>query len=109
MLRKFDPNEVVRIATDFIYVQKEAFYKIENVPAFFKQEKVKDQDLCPYSYTTCAWCEKDLLIPGYIKWIKEFQKTETLLVKYEYKMHNSFVCRFCFLDWYYNSDSYVLS
>ncbi|CAG8789026.1 17914_t:CDS:2, partial [Racocetra persica] len=34
---RFDPNEVVRIATDSIYVQKEALYKIENIPAFFKQ------------------------------------------------------------------------
>ncbi|RHZ75705.1 hypothetical protein Glove_212g85 [Diversispora epigaea] len=90
MLQKFDPNEVVRITTDSIYVQKEAFYKIkrssvssilENIPVFFKQKKVKDQDLCPHSYTTCAWCEEDLLIPGYIKWIKEFQKTETPLQK----------------------------
>ncbi|CAG8529332.1 122_t:CDS:10, partial [Cetraspora pellucida] len=37
MLRRFDPNEVVRIATDSIYVRKEALYKIENIPAFFKQ------------------------------------------------------------------------
>ncbi|RHZ52865.1 hypothetical protein Glove_456g39 [Diversispora epigaea] len=109
MLRRFDPNEIVRIVTDSIYVQKEAFYKIENVPAFFKQEKVKDQDLCPHNYTTCVWCEEDLLILRYIKWIKEFQKTETPLVKYECKMHNSYICRFCLLDWYYNSDSYVLS
>ncbi|CAG8605323.1 5946_t:CDS:2, partial [Acaulospora morrowiae] len=41
MLQRFDPNEVVRIATDSIYVRKEALYKIENTPAFFKQVEVK--------------------------------------------------------------------
>ena len=30
MLRRFSSNEVVRIATDSIYIQKEALYKIEN-------------------------------------------------------------------------------
>ncbi|CAG8710861.1 24655_t:CDS:2 [Cetraspora pellucida] len=35
ILRRFDPNEVV--STDSIYVRKDALYKIENIPAFFKQ------------------------------------------------------------------------
>ncbi|CAG8726894.1 45370_t:CDS:2 [Gigaspora margarita] len=34
----------------------EALYKIENVPAFFKQEKAKDSDLCPHTYSLCAMC-----------------------------------------------------
>ncbi|CAG8654593.1 17123_t:CDS:10, partial [Racocetra persica] len=37
MLQRFDLNEVVRIATDSIYIRKEALYKIKNIPAFFKQ------------------------------------------------------------------------
>ncbi|CAG8553894.1 12053_t:CDS:10, partial [Racocetra fulgida] len=41
MLWRFDPNEVVRIATDSIYVQKEALYKIENILAFFNQVEIK--------------------------------------------------------------------
>ncbi|CAG8855699.1 37690_t:CDS:2, partial [Gigaspora margarita] len=54
MLQRFEPNEVVRIATNSIYIRKEALYKIENVPAFFKQEKTKDPDLCPHTYPLCA-------------------------------------------------------
>ncbi|CAG8856360.1 35155_t:CDS:2, partial [Gigaspora margarita] len=54
MLRRFELNEVVRIATDSIYIRKEALYKIENVPAFFKQEKAKDLDLYPHTYPLCA-------------------------------------------------------
>ena len=39
MLRRFGPNEVIRIATDSIYIRREVLYKIENVSAFFKQAK----------------------------------------------------------------------
>ncbi|CAG8502136.1 12372_t:CDS:10 [Cetraspora pellucida] len=76
MLRKFDSNEVIRIATNSIYVQKETLYKIKNIPAFFNQVE-----------------------------IKEFLKTKRLLVKYECKRHTPFVCRFCFGKWFYKLDS----
>ncbi len=36
MFQRFSSNEVIRIVTDSIYIQKEALYKIENVSAFFK-------------------------------------------------------------------------
>ncbi|CAG8710488.1 13884_t:CDS:10, partial [Racocetra persica] len=80
MLRRFDPNEVVRIATDSIYVQKEALYKIENIPAFFKQVEVKlDPNLCLH-YPSCAMCSdpEEFFISKseYAKWIKEFLKTK---------------------------------
>ncbi|CAG8833559.1 31001_t:CDS:2, partial [Gigaspora margarita] len=78
MLRRFEPNEVVRIATDSIYIRKEALYKIKNVPAFFKQEKAKDLDLCPHTYPLCAMCtdSEEFFISKseYAKWIKEFLK-----------------------------------
>ena len=45
MLRRFGPNEVVRIATDSIYIRRDALYKIENVSAFFKQAKQKTSHL----------------------------------------------------------------
>ncbi|CAG8844037.1 31293_t:CDS:2, partial [Gigaspora margarita] len=74
MLRRFEPNKVIRIATDSIYVRKEALYKIENVPAFFKQEKAKDPDLCPHTYPLCAICtdpeEFFISKSEYAKWIK---------------------------------------
>ncbi|RHZ51156.1 hypothetical protein Glove_482g26 [Diversispora epigaea] len=118
MLRRFQPNEVVRITTDSIYVRKEALYKIENIPAFFKQVEVKSDDaehrisdspiLCSH-YPSCAMCSdpEEFLIPKseYAKWIKEFQKTKTPLVKYNCKKHNPFVCRFCFGEWFYKSNS----
>ncbi|CAG8765447.1 16365_t:CDS:10, partial [Gigaspora margarita] len=89
MLRRFEPNEVVRIATDSIYVRKEALYKIENVPAFFKQEKAKDPDLCPHTYPLCAMCtnpeEFFILKSEYAKWIKEFLKMKMPLVKNDCK------------------------
>ncbi|RHZ69225.1 hypothetical protein Glove_286g31 [Diversispora epigaea] len=119
MLRRFQPNEVVRIATDSIYVRKEALYKIENISAFFNQVEVKSDDakhrisdspiLCSH-YPSCAMCSdpEEFLIPKseYAKWIKEFQKTKTPLVKYNCKKHNPFVCRFCFGEWFYKLDSF---
>ncbi|RHZ44471.1 hypothetical protein Glove_724g33 [Diversispora epigaea] len=92
ILRRFQPNEVVRIVTDSIYVRKEALYKIENIPAFFKQVEVKSDDaehrisdssiLCSH-YPSCAMYSdpEEFLIPKseYTKWIKEFQKTKTPL------------------------------
>src|SRR5438046_5506586 len=45
MLQRFGSNEVVRIATDSIYIRKEFLYKIENVSAFFKQAKQKTSRL----------------------------------------------------------------
>ncbi|KAF0484340.1 hypothetical protein F8M41_023025 [Gigaspora margarita] len=113
MLRRFQPNEVVRIATDSIYVRKEALYKIENTPAFFKQVKVKsDLTLCSY-YPSCAMCSdpEELLISKseYAKWIKEFLKIKRPLVKYNCKRHKPFICRFCFAEWFYRPDSYALS
>ncbi|CAG8803532.1 8441_t:CDS:2, partial [Racocetra persica] len=41
----------------------------------------------------------------YAKWIKKFQKTKTSLVKYDCKRHKLFICRFCFGEWFYKSDS----
>ncbi|CAG8628717.1 23401_t:CDS:10 [Gigaspora margarita] len=112
MLRRFEPNEVVRIATDSIYVRKEALYKIENVPAFFKQEKAKDPDLCPHTYPLCAMCtdpeEFFISKSEYAKWIKEFLKTKMPLVKNDYKRHKLYICRFCFGEWFYRPDSYAL-
>ncbi|CAG8662353.1 8747_t:CDS:1, partial [Paraglomus occultum] len=114
MLRRFDPNEVVRIATDSIYVRKEALYKIENIPAFFKQVEVKsDRNLCTHR-PSCAMCSdpEELLIfskSEYAKWIKEFLKTKRPLVKYDCKRHKPFICRFCFGEWFYRPDSYALS
>ncbi|CAG8699213.1 9201_t:CDS:2, partial [Racocetra persica] len=122
MLRRFDPNKVVRIATDPIYVRKEALYKIENIPAFFKQVEVKSDDaehrigdfpnLCSH-YPSCAICtdpeEFFISKSKYAKWIKEFQKTKTPLVKYDCKRHKPFICRFCFTEWFYRPDSYALS
>ncbi|CAG8804042.1 5353_t:CDS:2, partial [Racocetra persica] len=89
MLQRFDPNKVVRIATDSIYIRKEALYKIENIPAFFKQVEVKsDPNLCSH-YPSCAMCtdpeEFFISKSKYAKWIKEFQKTKTPLVKYDCK------------------------
>ncbi|CAG8715499.1 1196_t:CDS:10, partial [Racocetra persica] len=92
MLQRFDPNEVVRIATDSIYVRKDALYKIKNIPAFFKQVEVKsDPNLCSH-YPSCA------------------------MSKYNCKRHKPFICRFCFGEWFYSgasaktyrSDSYAL-
>ena len=66
MLQRFGPNEVVRIATDSIYIRREALYKIENVSAFFKQAKHslnhRFQDdtgkfQCPHKIPSCAMCE----------------------------------------------------
>ncbi|CAG8540346.1 6580_t:CDS:10, partial [Cetraspora pellucida] len=113
MLWRFDPNEVVRIATDSIYVRKEALYKIENISAFFEQVEVKsDPNLCSH-YPSCAMCTdpKELFISKseYAKWIKEFLKTKRPLVKYDCKRHKPFVCRFCFGEWFYKPDSYALS
>ncbi|CAG8705200.1 14248_t:CDS:2, partial [Racocetra fulgida] len=120
MLRRFDPNEVVRIATDSIYVRKDALYKIENIPAFFKQVEVKsDPNLCSH-YPSCAMCSdpEEFFISKleYAKWIKEFLKTKTPLAKYNCKRHKPFICRFCFGKWFYSgasakthrSDSYAL-
>ncbi|CAG8536386.1 33916_t:CDS:2 [Racocetra persica] len=86
MLWRFNPNEVVRIATDFIYIRKEALYKIKNIPAFFNQVEVKsDPNLYSY-YPSCAICsdpEKFLISKSeYTKWIKEFLKTKRSLAKY---------------------------
>ncbi|CAG8711089.1 20537_t:CDS:2 [Gigaspora margarita] len=78
MLRRFDPNEV------------------------------SDPNLCSH-YPSCTMCSdpEELLISKseYAKWIKEFLKTKRPLVKYEYKRHTLFVCRFCFGEWFYKSDS----
>ncbi|CAG8727517.1 35660_t:CDS:2, partial [Racocetra persica] len=112
MLRRFDSNKVVKIVTDSIYVRKEALYKIENIPAFFKQVEVKsDPNLCSH-YPSCAMCtdpeEFFISKSEYAKWIKEFQKTKTPLVKYDCKRYKPFICRFCFAEWFYRPDSYAL-
>ncbi|CAG8675940.1 979_t:CDS:10 [Cetraspora pellucida] len=113
MLQRFDPNEVVRIATDSIYIRKETLYKIENIPAFFEQVEIKsDPNLCSH-YPFCAMCTdpEELFISKseYAKWIKEFLKTKRPLVKYNCKKHKPFVCRFCFGEWFYKPDFYALS
>ncbi|CAG8718664.1 17759_t:CDS:2 [Cetraspora pellucida] len=92
MLQRFDPNKVIRIATDSIYVQKEALYKIENILAFFKQVEVKsDPNLCSH-YPSCAMCtdpeEFFISKSEYAKWIKEFQKTKTPLKNKKSKKFN---------------------
>ena len=105
-------NEVVRIATDSIYIQKEALYKIEKVSVFFKQAKQKTSTckgshsknsaniskfICPHDWHPCAVCES----PSLIKSIKEFQKTKMPLAKGEYfpcSKHKPFVCHVCFWD-----------
>ncbi|RHZ64217.1 hypothetical protein Glove_326g94 [Diversispora epigaea] len=76
MIRKFELNEIV-------------FYKIEKVPAFFKQVETKsNSNLCLHiDYPSCAMCidPGELLIYSkseYVKWIKEFQKTKMSLVNY---------------------------
>ncbi|CAG8613267.1 5592_t:CDS:2, partial [Paraglomus occultum] len=96
-----------------LYVRKEALYKIENIPAFFKQVEVKsDLNLCSH-YPTCAMCSdpEELLISKseYAKWIKEFLKIKRPLVKYDCKRHKPFICRFCFGEWFYRPNSYALS
>src|SRR5271154_7178073 len=113
MLRRFGSNEVVRIATDSIYIRKEALYKIENVPAFFKQQETdkisypkklpKKEDtgrfVCSHNWNSCAVCEN----PSMIKLVEIFQKTKMPLVQGEYfpcKRHRLFVCHDCFWDWY---------
>ncbi|RHZ71197.1 hypothetical protein Glove_261g44 [Diversispora epigaea] len=82
MFRRFEPNEVIRIATDSIYIRKETLYKIENIPVFFKQENAKDPELCSH-YPSCAMCTnpEEFFISKleYAKWIKEFQKIKTPL------------------------------
>src|SRR5438045_8539919 len=66
-IRSSSSNEVVRIATDSIYIRKEFLYKIENVPAFFKQAKQKTKKssqpvftgefLCSHPFPLrCALC-----------------------------------------------------
>ncbi|CAG8573144.1 12136_t:CDS:2 [Cetraspora pellucida] len=106
MLQRFDPNEVVRIATDFIHVRKDALYKIENILAFFKQVEIKSNpNLCSY-YPSCAMCSNPeeffILKLEYPKWIKEFLKTKIPLAKYNCKRHKLFICRFCFGEWFYS-------
>ncbi|CAG8788924.1 10653_t:CDS:2, partial [Racocetra persica] len=79
---------VVRIATDSIYIQREALYKIENVSAFFKQVKQK------ISYPKDSVNTKS---------VKIFQKTKMPLAVEEYfpcSKHKPFVCHDCFWDWY---------
>jgi hypothetical protein len=116
ILQRFGPNEVVRIATDSIYIRKDALYRIENVSAFFKPIKIKNQAghpqdladtskfLCPHTSTACAFCStKD---PYTIRSIKEFQKIKMPLVraginKASECKHKPFVCEFCYGDWYY--------
>ncbi|CAG8718258.1 20491_t:CDS:10, partial [Cetraspora pellucida] len=106
------PQYMHLIATNFIYIQKKALYKIKNVPAFFKQVEVKSNpNLCSY-YPSCAMCtdSEEFFISKleYAKWIKEFQKTKIPLVKYDCKRHKPFICRFCFAEWFYRPDSYAL-
>ena len=121
MLRRFGPNEVVRIATDSIYIRREALYKIENVSAFFKQ-KTKSSNLagtgsaegtqgkgnkfqCPHKIPSCAMCEAGVFYPK--EAVKEFAKE----VKVHYvnsitgylpcNKHKPFVCAVCFGEWYF--------
>ncbi|CAG8796902.1 24691_t:CDS:2, partial [Racocetra persica] len=83
MFQRFDPNEVVKIATDSIYIRKEALYKIENIPVFFKQVEIKSDPNLYSHYPFCAMCtdpeEFFISKSEYAKWIKEFQKTKTPL------------------------------
>ncbi|CAG8645838.1 9023_t:CDS:2, partial [Racocetra persica] len=90
MLQRFGPNEVVRIATDSIYIRREALYKIKNVSAFFKQVKQKisyykdsvntSKFLYLYDWHSCAVYNN----PSFIESIKVFQKTKMPLAVGEY-------------------------
>ena len=119
MFRRFGPNEVVRIATDSIYIQREALYKIENVSAFFKQAKhslnYRFQDdtgkfQCPHKIPSCAMCGAG----GYYskEAVKEFIKE--VMVHYVNRKssylscneHKPFVCAICFGEWYFRLGSW---
>ncbi|CAG8624811.1 20545_t:CDS:2, partial [Racocetra persica] len=95
MLQRFSSNEVVRIATDSIYIRKEALYKIENVFAFFKQanqlhsnlpkNNSKNTNKFLYSYCfsiPCTICER-----------RYFPSLYPIQL---------FTCADCFSDWYYH-------
>ena len=113
MLRRFGPNEVVRIATDSIYIRREALYKIENVYAFFKQKTGALQGIqgrgnkfqCPHRIPSCAMCGAGVYYPK--EAVKEFAKE--VKVHYMNRMpgylscnkHNPFVCAVCFGEWYF--------
>src|SRR5918911_4426112 len=73
MLQRFGPNEVVRIATDSIYIRREALYKIKNVPAFWRQhQRTKSSQQQP---TPGQWRDKGEKIygpdPHIIYWPKD--------------------------------------
>ena len=122
MLQRFGLNEVIRIATDFIYIQREVLYKIENVSAFFKQAKRSlnyrfQNDLpqfldkeeadtskfqCSHKIPSCAMCGAG----GYYskEAVKEFIKE--VIVHYVNREssylscneHKPFVCAICFRE-----------
>ena len=126
----FGPNEVVRIATDSIYIRREVLYKIENVSAFFKQAKRSlnhrfRNDLlqsldkggadtskfqCPHKIPSCAMCGAG----GYYskEAVKEFIK-EVMVHYVNRKLsylscneHKPFVCAICFWEWYFRLGSW---
>src|SRR5436190_22469605 len=114
MLRRFGPNEVVRIATDSIYIRKDALYKIENVSAFFKQAKRSlnhkgradtSKFQCPHKIPSCAMCEAEVFYPK--EAVKEFAKEVKVgIMGYlSCNEHKPFVCAICFGEWYFHLGS----
>uniref|UniRef100_U9SQV8 Uncharacterized protein n=1 Tax=Rhizophagus irregularis (strain DAOM 181602 / DAOM 197198 / MUCL 43194) TaxID=747089 RepID=U9SQV8_RHIID len=114
MLRRFGSNEVVRIATDSIYIRRDALYKIENVSAFFKQAKCPlnhkggadtSKFQCPHKIPSCAMCEAGVFYSK--EAVKEFAKE--VKVHYVNRMtgyllcnkHKPFVYAVCFGEWYF--------
>ena len=118
MLRRFGPNEVVRIVTDSIYIRRDTLYKIENVSAFFKQAKRPlnhkggadtSKFQYPHKIPSCAMCEAEVFYSK--EAVKEFAKE----VKVHYvnritgylscNEHKPFVCAVCFGEWYFRLGS----
>ncbi|GES90819.1 hypothetical protein GLOIN_2v1848952 [Rhizophagus clarus] len=106
--------EVVRIATDSIYIRKEVLYKIENVSAFFKQAKRPSNHKggvdtskfqCLHKAPSCAMCEVGVYYSK--EAVKKF--IEEVIVHYVNRNqvylscneHKPFVCAVCFREWYF--------
>jgi len=57
MIQRFKPNEIVRIATDSLYIRKKVLYKIEKISAYFKQEEIEPK-LCYHHLLSDPACAK---------------------------------------------------
>ena len=120
---------MVRIATDSIYIRREALYKIENVSAFFKQVKrslnhrFRDDLLqsldkgevdtskfqCSHKIPFCAMCGAGVYYgkEAVKKFIKKVMVHEVnrKLSYLSCNEHKPFVCAICFGEWYFRLGS----